>query len=93
MYGGGATIYFSGNEYLFRLSTQRKLTIFRDQSRPLLSLASEVQPEPKLDSYAQFARIDEGFLAWHFGLFDRRGEEIATVKRAFRGFGREVIIF
>lgn len=31
-----------------------------------------------------------GFLAWHFNIVDARGETVATVNRAFRGFGREV---
>lgn len=40
--------------------------------------------------YTQFARVDEGFLSWHFTLRDRTGEEIASVVRGFRGFGREL---
>ena len=62
----------------------------RDVPHRILSTASDIQPEPALDSFTQIAKIDEGILAWHFRLFDRRGEEISTVKRAFRGFGREV---
>jgi hypothetical protein len=62
----------------------------RDTSRRILSRASDIQPEPEPDSFSQFARIDEGFLAWHFKIFDRRNEEIVAVNRAFRGFGREV---
>lgn len=62
----------------------------RQESRRILSVASEPQPEPELDSYHQFAKIDEGFFAWHFTLRDGRGDEVASVNRAFRGFGREV---
>lgn len=53
---------------------------------------SDPQPEPEIDSdlFNQFARIDEGLLAWDFRLRNARGEEIASVIRAFRGFGREV---
>ena len=36
------------------------------------------------------AKIDEPFLAWDFTLRDVRGKEMASVSRAFRGFGREV---
>ena len=53
---------------------------------------SDPQPEPEIDSdlFNQFARIDEGLFAWDFRLRNARGEEIASVSRAFRGFGREV---
>ncbi|KAG6845234.1 hypothetical protein H0H87_012226 [Tephrocybe sp. NHM501043] len=30
-----------------------------------------------------------GFLSWHFRLCDAKGDEIAYISRAFRGFGRE----
>ncbi|KAF7793094.1 hypothetical protein EIP86_004201 [Pleurotus ostreatoroseus] len=58
----------------------------------ILSTAAEVQPEPPVEteSFRQFAKIDQGFLAWHFTLLDARGEEIASVDRTFRGIGREV---
>jgi hypothetical protein len=57
---------------------------------PVLSKISESQPEPEPDRFAQFAKIDEGFWAWHFTLRDARGEELASISRAFRGFGREI---
>lgn len=44
-----------------------------------------VEPE-----FVQFAKIDAGLLAWHFILEDARAQEIASVERGFRGFGREV---
>lgn len=56
-------------------------------------MASDPQPEPDAADdvrFQQFARIDEGLLAWHFRLRDARGGELASVNRAFRGFGREV---
>lgn len=40
--------------------------------------------------FTQFARIDEGLFSWHFTLRDRRGDEIASVERGFRGWGREL---
>lgn len=67
--------------------------IHRDTPRRILSTVSEPQPEPKVEEsskFTQFARIDQGFLAWHFNLVDARKEVIASVDRAFRGFGREV---
>ena len=39
--------------------------------------------------YHQFAAIDAGFLAWNFPIADEN-QEIASVERAFRGFGREI---
>lgn len=65
---------------------------YRDKSHRILSVASEAQPEPALEpeSFRQFAKIDQGFLAWHFTLLGARGEEIASVDRTFRGIGREV---
>ncbi len=40
--------------------------------------------------YYQIAKVDAGFLAWHFHLLDQGGNEIASIDRAFRGIGREV---
>ena len=40
--------------------------------------------------FTQFARIDEGLFSWNFTLRDQRGDEIASVERGFRGWGREV---
>ncbi len=57
---------------------------------PILSKVSEPQPEPEPDRFSQFAKIDEGFWAWHFTLRGSRGEELASIRRAFRGFGREI---
>jgi hypothetical protein len=61
----------------------------RATPEPILSKISDPQPEPEPDRFAQFAKIDEGFLAWHFTLRGSRGEELASISRAFRGFGRE----
>ncbi|KAG2091814.1 Scramblase-domain-containing protein [Suillus discolor] len=70
---------------------RRRYHLFlRDQPRRILSTASEPQPEPPIDSFTQFAKIDEGLWAWHFNMLDARGTPIASVNRAFRGFGREI---
>lgn len=45
-----------------------------------------------MDQFTQFAKIDEGLWAWNFALRDEQGDEIASVNRQFRGFGREVYI-
>lgn len=50
------------------------------------------EPEPTDDLFSQFANIDSPFLAWTFLLRDAREEEIASIDRAFRGFGREVSV-
>ncbi|THH20389.1 hypothetical protein EW146_g968 [Bondarzewia mesenterica] len=55
-----------------------------------MSVVDEPQPEPEPEQFTQFARIDEGLWAWHFNLRDARGEAIASINRAFRGFGREI---
>ncbi|SRR6266404_9105336 len=47
-------------------------------------------PEPQRHHFVQFAKIDEGLLAWDFTLRGSRGEELASISRAFRGFGREM---
>lgn len=70
---------------------RRRYDLFlRDAQHHILSMASEPQPEPEPKAFTQFARIDEGLFAWHFRILDGRKEEIASVKRAFRGFGREL---
>ncbi|KAI0256731.1 Scramblase-domain-containing protein [Lactifluus subvellereus] len=70
---------------------RRRYDLFlRATPEVILSKASERQPEPEPDHFAQFAKVDEGFWAWHFTLRDSRGEELASVSRAFRGFGREI---
>ena len=54
------------------------------------SNASDPQPEPEPDHFTQFAKIDAGFWAWHFTLRGAQDEELASISRAFRGFGREI---
>jgi len=58
----------------------------------LTTLDSNPQPELSTQEvhFNQFAGIDEGLLAWYFVLRDAQGEGIATIDRAFRGFGREL---
>ncbi|KAL4065461.1 Scramblase-domain-containing protein [Scleroderma citrinum] len=52
---------------------------------------SELQPKGALEPhFKQFARIDEGLWAWHFVVRDADGDGMATISRAFRGFGREI---
>lgn len=70
---------------------RRRYDLFvRQGPNRILSLVSDPQPEPEIESYQQMAKIDEPFLAWDFTLRDARGKEMASVSRAFRGFGREV---
>ena len=70
---------------------RRRYDLFiRRGPKRILSLVSDPQPEPEPESFHQFAKIDGHFLAWDFVLRDAHGKEIASVSRAFRGFGREV---
>jgi len=70
---------------------RRKYDLFiRETAEPIVSKVTERQPEPGVDLFKQFARIDSGFLAWHFNLYDGAGQQIASVNREFRGFGREI---
>ena len=70
---------------------RRRYDLFiRHGPKRILSLVSDPQPEPEPESYHQYAKIDERFLAWDFMLRDAHGKEMASVSRAFRGFGREV---
>ncbi|KAF8630376.1 hypothetical protein AX15_002938 [Amanita polypyramis BW_CC] len=64
----------------------------REEPRRVLSLAHDTQPEPEPEplTYRQFARVDSGFLSWHFPLYDDAGRENAFISRAFRGLGREI---
>ncbi|KAI6043140.1 Scramblase-domain-containing protein, partial [Pisolithus marmoratus] len=52
---------------------------------------TDSEPEYPRVQFKQFARIDEGLLAWNFLVKNADGEGIATIQRAFRGFGREAI--
>ena len=72
------------------LHTPRIKAANRATPEPILSKISEPQPEPGSDRFSQFAKIDEGFWAWHFTLRGSRSEELASISRAFRGFGREM---
>ncbi|EPQ58376.1 Scramblase-domain-containing protein [Gloeophyllum trabeum ATCC 11539] len=72
---------------------RRRYDVFlRESTRPILSTVSEPQPEPSEteETFTQLAKIDEGFWAWNFSLRDHRDEEFASIRRAFRGFGREI---
>jgi len=70
---------------------RRRYDLFlRATPKAIQSSASEPQPEPEPDRFTQFAKIDEGFWAWHFTLRGAHGEELASISRAFRGFGREI---
>ncbi|KAF9648072.1 Scramblase-domain-containing protein [Thelephora ganbajun] len=70
---------------------RRRYDLFiRRGPKRILSLVSDPQPEPEAELYHQMAKIDERFLAWDFTLRDSHGKELASVSRAFRGFGREI---
>ena len=72
------------------MGPQSDLPCFSRSNKRILSTISERQPEPELCTFSQFAKVDMGFLAWHFQLLGDQEEEVAFIARAFRGFGREV---
>ncbi|KIJ69579.1 hypothetical protein HYDPIDRAFT_179335 [Hydnomerulius pinastri MD-312] len=72
---------------------RRRYDLFlRSTPHRILAPISAPQPEPTPSEahFDQFARIDEGLWAWHFVLRNAQMEGIASVSRAFRGFGREI---
>lgn len=70
---------------------RRRYDLFlRESESRILSVASDVQPEPPTSIYAQCAKVDSGFLAWDFRLYNDQGEEVVFISRSFRGFGREI---
>jgi hypothetical protein len=72
---------------------RRRYDLFlRENSKRILSLASDPQPEPEIDAntFNQVAKIDAPFLAWYFSIQDAAQQEMAFIDRKFRGFGREI---
>ncbi|KIK63604.1 hypothetical protein GYMLUDRAFT_40653 [Collybiopsis luxurians FD-317 M1] len=72
---------------------RRRYDLFmRESPKRILSLASDPQPEPELDSntFNQIGKVDAPFLAWDFSIHDAAEREIAFISRNFRGFGREI---
>jgi len=46
--------------------------------------------EKEKGDFAQFARIDAGLWAWHFFLQNEEDANIGSIRRGFKGFGREI---
>ncbi|KAJ4488478.1 Scramblase-domain-containing protein [Lentinula aciculospora] len=72
---------------------RRRYDLFlRDSPKRILSLASDPQPEPELDTntFNQIAKVDAPFLAWDFSIRDAASQEMAFISRNFRGLGREI---
>ncbi|KAF5391829.1 hypothetical protein D9757_001799 [Collybiopsis confluens] len=68
---------------------RRRYDLFlRESPKRILSLASDLQPEPELDSdtFNQMGKVDAPFLAWNFTVEDAAAQEIAFISRNFRGF-------
>ncbi|KIK24876.1 hypothetical protein PISMIDRAFT_9883 [Pisolithus microcarpus 441] len=71
---------------------RRKYNLFlKASSLRVLTPISAVDSEPEFPGvrFKQFARIDEGLWAWSFVVRNADGDGMATIQRAFRGFGRE----
>ncbi|KAJ3923304.1 Scramblase-domain-containing protein [Lentinula edodes] len=62
-----------------------------DSPKRILSLSSDPQPEPELDTntFSQIATVDAPFLAWDFSVLDAAAREMTFISRSFRGLGRE----
>ncbi|KIO13185.1 hypothetical protein M404DRAFT_122509 [Pisolithus tinctorius Marx 270] len=73
---------------------RRRYNLFL-KTKPLRVLtpisSTDSEPESPGEQFNQFARIDEGLLAWNFVVRNSDGDGMATIQRAFRGFGREGI--
>lgn len=72
---------------------RRKYNLFlKASSLRVLTPISAVDSEPESPEvrFKQFARIDEGLWAWSFVVRNADGDGMATIQRAFRGFGREL---
>lgn len=67
------------------------LTSYASEHLPTNLDVSDVEQQNKQQhrQYYQVAKVDSGFLAWDFCALNEQGVEIARVKRAFRGIGRE----
>ncbi|OSX65106.1 hypothetical protein POSPLADRAFT_1031985 [Postia placenta MAD-698-R-SB12] len=81
---------FAEVQQRWHLWRRRYDLFFREDPRRILTVATEPQPQPETELFQQLARVDEGLLAWDFRLRDASGHEFASIRRAFRGFGREV---
>ncbi|KAJ3811013.1 Scramblase-domain-containing protein [Lentinula aff. lateritia] len=72
---------------------RRRYDLFlRDSPKRILSLSSDPQPEPELDTntFSQIATVDAPFLAWDFSVLDAVAREMTFISRSFRGLGREI---
>ena len=58
------------------LSSSKAMTVAEDDNREVAML--------------QFARVDERFLSWDFGLMSEDGRQLGSVNRNFGGFAREI---
>ncbi|KAG6334873.1 hypothetical protein ID866_4214 [Astraeus odoratus] len=71
---------------------RRKYNLFL-KVPPIRILSPVSEPQAGQDAlephFKQFARVDEGLWAWDFVVRNSSGEGIASIRRAFRGIGRE----
>lgn len=81
---------FAEVQQRWHLWRRRYDLFFREDPRRILTVATEPQPQPETELFQQLARVDEGLLAWDLRLRDASGHEFASIRRAFRGFGREL---
>ena len=81
---------FAEIQQLWHLWRRQYVFVIRERPKSILSSVTNPQPESEPEPYRQVTHIDELSPAWGFTLSDARGEERASVSRAFRGIVREV---
>jgi hypothetical protein len=81
---GGESMTYSWGKHSFQYDCRLTHHIRKEGNEH-----SAKETETSDHHFTQFARIDEGLFSWNFTLRDRNGQEIASVERGFRGWGRE----
>ncbi|KNZ60546.1 hypothetical protein VP01_1539g3 [Puccinia sorghi] len=69
--------------------SQQEFHLWRRRYNLFSSRPSSLHPNSSLH-LQQFARIDAGFLAWHFEARDQLNKPLASISKDFTGFAREI---
>jgi len=69
---------------------RRRYDLYMRKEGNVHSISEEAATTSVGPEFVQFARVDAGLWAWNFVLEDSRRQEIASVTRGFRGWGREL---
>ncbi|KAF9567583.1 Scramblase-domain-containing protein [Agrocybe pediades] len=68
---------------------RRRYDLFLREKQELLDGHGE-GTSSNLETFYQIGKVDAGFLSWTFNVTEERGQVMAKIERAFRGFGREI---